>query len=93
MRSVVCLSIALLILPGCGLFDAFTGAREPAPGPAPEARGAGAPPLVAAPGGVSKGEAHELFIRPTAATRDGVVRGQKYRLEVTDAHPSGGTRR
>ena len=92
MRRVVLFSTALLLLSGCGFFNAFGEAREPASGAPPTGPGAPAanPPLLAAPGGISKGETHTLFIRPTSAADDLTLEGEAYRLEVIDVRPAGG---
>ena len=94
MRTTVLLFTASLLLSGCGFFNAFGEAREPAPGaPVGPGGAAAGPPLLAAPGGVSKGESHTLFIRPTSAANDLTLEGEGYTLRVTDARPaSGGAR-
>lgn len=95
MRRLMLLTTALLILPGCGLLDAFTsGAREPVePEPVVEQTEAARPPLVAAPGGVSQGVEHNLFIRPTATASEGTLEGSAYKLEAIEARPAGGNTR
>ena len=84
------LTCCALALSGCGLVNALSGVREPADTPPPGASSAAAtPPLVAAPGGVSAGEAHELFLRPTSAVPgEPTLTGERYQLRAIDARPS-----
>ncbi len=90
MRNTVLLSLALaLLLQGCGLFNSFEGDRQA--GAQKETQdGASTPPLLAAPGGVSRSDSYQLFMRPTATTEALTLEGGGYRLEVTDASPAAG---